>query len=342
MHVGDATASVASRLSLLLLGVLLSCGESPAGNGSSALSGAWVGTVTQPGGSWGDLFSYRLEIQHSGTTITGTSHSRWLVEPQHFADFRINGELRNDGTISVVEQEVISESRPPESDWCLKGMTLSYLPDEGGQLTGNWSTPNCLSGVVKLQRSGASNLTWPTAPQHAAAGFYGPCNDWPGHSAGCYWLSVGGWRDAQPFRRHYNDTFSGYHLGADWNLGSGNDDANLPVYAIADGAVSAVRVNEPEWGHIVFILHVLPIGEVTSMYAHVNWAAGGPPVIGKRVRRGEQIALIGNGQDRYPYHLHLEIRAGDRTAVGRGYASDQTGIPPQRQIDPNIFIRMHR
>lgn len=75
----------------------------------------------------------------------------------------------------------------------------------------------------------STSFTWPTDPNNPSNGFYAPCADWPGDLEGCYWLSTGGWRDAQPFQKHLYTGY-GYHLGADWNLESG--DANLPVYAV--------------------------------------------------------------------------------------------------------------
>ncbi|HSU14349.1 BACON domain-containing protein [Longimicrobium sp.] len=188
---------------------------------------------------------------------------------------------------------------------------------------------------------GDSGFTWPVDPSNSSNGFNGACGDWPGDSNGCFWISSNGWRDVQPFLRHLYDGH-GYHLGADWNKGSGSDDANLPVYAVANGTVSDVRTNVSGWGNIIFVRHVTSFGIITSMYAHVNWNTSGPPAKGQTVSKGQQIARVGNGNGLYPYHLHLEIRVGDNVTPGPGYLSSRTATPPQGQIDPDVFIATHR
>lgn len=110
--------------------------------------------------------------------------------------------------------------------------------------------------------------------------------------------------------------------------------------AVADGIISSVQPNVYDWGNIVFIRHNTPWGIYTSMYAHVNWASFGMPVVNQNVSKGQQIAVIGNGNGVYPYHLHLEIRAADNTDHGLGYTTDRS--TPQSQIDPNLFISTHR
>ena len=188
-----------------------------------------------------------------------------------------------------------------------------------------------------------TGFTWPTDPNTASNGSYAACGDWPGVSGACFWLSAAGWRDAQPFQKHLSRF--GYHLGADWNLGSGSNDQNLPVYALANGVVSRVLPSySPAWGNIVFVRHTTPAGTYTSMYAHVNWNPSGPPITGSTVARGQQIARIGNANGYYgsAYHLHLEIRKGDNTTPGAGYTSSRVTEGPQAQIDPNSFIATHR
>lgn len=196
--------------------------------------------------------------------------------------------------------------------------------------------------VVQGTSSGADHFVWPVDPSNSAAGYFGSCADWPGDSQGCYWLAPSSWRDVQPFQKHLYSGH-GYHLGADWNLGSGSQDANLPVYAVADGVVTSVQTNVAGWGNLVFVQHATSFGTYTSMYAHVNWMPGGPPAVGSQVSKGQQIALIGNGSNccNYPYHLHLEIRSGTSTAAGLGYTQSQVTQGPQGQIDPDAFIATH-
>jgi murein DD-endopeptidase MepM/ murein hydrolase activator NlpD len=306
------------------------------------VAGNWLGTVTNPAGSIAEIWEYRLSLSQTGSRVSGTSRARVLSEPRYFVDYRVTGTVTADGRLTLNEGQLLTELRPPGSLWCPLSLTLMYDSTNGPRLSGNAAATTCLAGVVRLQPEGVGATTWPTAPTATSPGFDAACGDWPNHTAGCFWLMTNGWRDAQPMRRHFNPAFNGYHLGADWNLGSGSDDANMPVYAIADGTVSEVRPDVANWGNVLFVRHDLPIGTFTSMYAHVNWNVSGQPNVGDIVARGQQIARVGDAGGTRPYHLHVEVRSGTRTDVGPGYVPSQSGRTPQGQIDPNIFIRTYR
>lgn len=194
--------------------------------------------------------------------------------------------------------------------------------------------------IVSASVPSGDHFTWPIDPTNESDGFFAPCSDSPQ----CFWLNAGGWRDVQPFLRYEfidNGKVYGYHLGADWDLGSDPADAGLPVASVADGVVVSVQPNVKQWGNVVFIEHQTSFGTYTSMYAHVDWMPSGPPRLG-RVARGQQIARIGNGGGLYPYHLHFEIREGRGADVGPGYVPSPTSPPPQGQLDPDAFIATHR
>lgn len=326
--------------------ILLGCGDGGATDAPvlATVSGNWLGTVTNPAGPAAEIWEYRLSLTQAGLRLSGTSKARVLTEPRYFVDYNVTGTVAEDGRVMLTEGTLLAESRPPNSIWCPLSLTLTHVSTNEGRLSGEAEATagGCLPGVVSLQREGISTTAWPTAPMIADTGFDAPCGDWPNHAAGCFWLTTNGWRDSQPMRRHFNPAFNGYHLGADWNLGASADDANLPVHAIAEGTVSEVRPNFASWGNVLFVRHMLPIGTFTSMYAHVNWNVTGPPSVGDSVRRGQQIARIGDAGGTRPYHLHLEVRPGNGTDVGSGYMSSQSGVPPQGQIDSNIFIRTFR
>jgi hypothetical protein len=102
-----------------------------------------------------------------------------------------------------------------------------------------------------------------------------------------------------------------WHTGEDWNrrLGPGDSpdvDLGDPVYAVAHGRV-VTSYSFPYWGNIVLIEHRLPTGDtVWSQYAHLRQRLVSK---GDVVRRGDRIGTIGKGEkDRYPAHLHFEIR----------------------------------
>lgn len=191
-----------------------------------------------------------------------------------------------------------------------------------------------------------NEFTWPIDPDNISGGHYGPCGD-SDHLDGCFWLSDALeerdriWRDAQPFQRYRCDVYpcnGMYHLGADYNLGSGAADNGLPVYPAAAGIVSRVLSNVRGWGNIVFIEHSFFDETYTTMYAHVEWLESGPPLKRSAVSSENPIARVGNGVGLYPYHLHFEIRLGDDTSPGRAYSKQRVQSGPQGQIDPNAFI----
>lgn len=200
------------------------------------------------------------------------------------------------------------------------------------------------SGSPGGETGTSPSFTWPTDPGNTSNGFDGSCGDWPGVPNGCFWVSANGWRDAQPFQRHYIEDFNGYHLGADYNSGAGSADEGLPVYATANGTISAVRRNVREWGNIIFVRHDTSDGVYTSMYGHVDWGSTGAPSVSQDVVKGERIAVVGNGNGQFgnAYHLHFEIRVGDNTNTGAGYTPSVVAAGPQSQIDPNVFIQTHR
>lgn len=190
-------------------------------------------------------------------------------------------------------------------------------------------------------------FSWPIDPLSADGGVDGACGDWPGDPNGCC-LLASGWRDASPFQRHEVKlkSLKGYHLGADWNCGSGGADLALPVYPTAKGTVSRVVV-EPKktsWGNTVFIVHQTSFGTFTSVYADVNWLASGPPAIGSAVTPSVAIAVVGdaNGYYKDEAHLHFEIRSRNDTTIGAAYTPSAVLVGPEGQLDPNAFVQANR
>lgn len=138
--------------------------------------------------------------------------------------------------------------------------------------------------------------------------------------------------NAQPFTENR-------HLGDDLNgIGGENSDMGDPVFAIADGRVILAGEGGPGWGKIATIMHAyLENGArkyVQSYYAHVETLLVEE---GQDVRRGEQIATVGNADGRYLAHLHFEMREFITPFVGPGYRDDTRGW-----INPGEFIRQHR
>jgi len=153
----------------------------------------------------------------------------------------------------------------------------------------------------------------------------------------------GQWLDASPFGRLYfvGTPSEAYHTGADLNLPR-DADAHTPVYAAASGIVTfASRL--PTWGNVIVIKHdpLATDGKVLyGRYAHVEEMI---VKVGDRVKRGQQIARVGNAFGQWAYHLHFDLSpttlldgkpadwpAKDRTRLLKNY------------IDPKEFIVNNR
>ena len=138
--------------------------------------------------------------------------------------------------------------------------------------------------------------------------------------------------NAQPFTQDR-------HLGDDLNgIGGENSDFGDPVFAVADGRVLLAEESGAGWGNVVIVQHAWEENGgrryVQSLYAHLETML---VAAGQDVRRGEQIATIGNAAGRYWAHLHFEMREFVTPFVGPGYREDTRGW-----INPSEFIRQHR
>lgn len=126
------------------------------------------------------------------------------------------------------------------------------------------------------------------------------------------------------------------HLGDDWNaVTGGNSDLGDPIYSIANGYVVFAKDIGSGWGKVIRVIHQLNDSTyVESLYAHCDTIL---VQSNEGVRRGQQIATIGNADGAYYAHLHLEIRDSVEMEVGGGYSSYYKGY-----VDPTVFIKTHR
>jgi hypothetical protein len=129
------------------------------------------------------------------------------------------------------------------------------------------------------------------------------------------------------------------HLGDDLNgIGGENSDFGDPIYAVADGRVLLAREGGPGWGNVIIVLHAYEENGarkyIQSYYAHVDTMLVAPP---QDVRRGQQIATVGNANGQYFAHLHFEMREFVTPFIGPGYRQDTRGW-----INPGEFIAKHR
>jgi murein DD-endopeptidase MepM/ murein hydrolase activator NlpD len=153
----------------------------------------------------------------------------------------------------------------------------------------------------------------------------------------------GAWIDATGYNVMYTATGSpAYHTGADLNLNKPwfDADAHSPVYAVADGLCCYAEVSTA-WGAgnaIVVTKHTDRGRIVYARYAHVENIK---VRAGDAVARGQQLAQIGSGTGRYPYHLHFDLARVDLCV----YPADWPGASSLRVVrdyyDPLVFLREH-
>lgn len=127
------------------------------------------------------------------------------------------------------------------------------------------------------------------------------------------------------------------HLGDDWNgNGGGNSDLGDPIHAVAHGYVASAEHQGQGWGNVIRIVHFNKKEDqfVESLYAHCETMK---VTAGDWVKRGKQIATIGNADGTYWAHLHLELRTEIDMDLGAGYSKETAGF-----LDPTAFIRSNR
>ena len=132
------------------------------------------------------------------------------------------------------------------------------------------------------------------------------------------------------------------HFGEDWNGRKGGDsDLGDPVYAIADGIVTFAYNVGAAWGNIIIVRHAFreaATGKVQFIDALNGHLEKILVKTGQAVKRGQQIATLGNNFGMYPAHLHFEIRHDITIGMMRTNApSDMT-----HWADPSEFINQHR
>jgi murein DD-endopeptidase MepM/ murein hydrolase activator NlpD len=122
--------------------------------------------------------------------------------------------------------------------------------------------------------------------------------------------------------------------------GGGDTDLGDPVYSIGDGKVVIAKDAEEGWGGVILIRHGYQekdgsVRYVDSFYAHIQKIL---VKSGDQVKRGQQIASIGDGDGRYTAHLRLEIRKNIKIGLNTAsYSKDYSNYHA-----PTAFITKNR
>ena len=127
------------------------------------------------------------------------------------------------------------------------------------------------------------------------------------------------------FGEYFEDRFTGYHVGEDFEIPASMPDP-VSVYAIADGVVSrAARVGG--YGGLVTIVHRVEGQEYTAIYGHLSTRFLVRE--GDTVTRGQQIGVL--GADKSPEtdgerrHLHFAIKQGNTNDI-KGYELNEAAV----------------
>lgn len=110
------------------------------------LSGQWEGYLSQEGKT--DTFSYRIQLQQSGSSLSGEAYSA-TSDQQHHARFVLTGYW--DGQQLVLQE--VEQIEPASPSWCIKYATLQPGAQSGiPTLSGPWRADGCTAGQMFLKR----------------------------------------------------------------------------------------------------------------------------------------------------------------------------------------------
>lgn len=153
----------------------------------------------------------------------------------------------------------------------------------------------------------------------------------------------GSWYDVSPFAQLYfvGTPQEAYHTGADLNLPQ-DGDRLAPVYAVASGTV-IFATQFSTWGNMIVIRHDPLATNGRVMYSRSAHVDSMQVQVGQRVRRGEQIATIGNAFGRLAYHLHFDLSPTTilETQPQHWPGRNLAGVL-SNYVDPRLFIEQNR
>jgi len=133
------------------------------------------------------------------------------------------------------------------------------------------------------------------------------------------------------------ERFSGYHTGIDFETFSEEQNADVPVYAIASGKI-VLEKWASGYGGVLVESGEINGQPVTIIYGHVNLASINKKT-GENFNAGEKIGFLGKGfsqqTDGERKHLHLGIHRGAGVNV-KGYSSAKGDL--NNWIDPMILF----
>lgn len=134
------------------------------------------------------------------------------------------------------------------------------------------------------------------------------------------------------------ERFSGYHTGVDLETTAEERDTDLPVRAIAAGAVVAARQVDG-YGGVIAIQHTINGRPMIGVYGHLR-SSSFTVKNGDRVTVGQLLGVLGTGgtgeTDGERKHLHFGLVRGT-TLTYRGYVATQSQLAGW--YDPVVMLR---
>lgn len=132
------------------------------------------------------------------------------------------------------------------------------------------------------------------------------------------------------------ERFTGYHSATDFEILPGEEDVDIPVYAICSGPLQFSGFAEG-YGGLITQYCTIDGQDVTALYGHL--AVDSLPEKGKKVAAGELLGILGAGRstdtDGSRKHLHLGILKGHVSEV-RGYVQEPSELG--LYVDPEKIL----
>lgn len=132
------------------------------------------------------------------------------------------------------------------------------------------------------------------------------------------------------------ERFAGYHTGVDYEILSGEEEEDMPVFTICGGPLKLKRTASG-YGGVAVQECEREGGTVTVLYGHLRFASI-EHAVGDYLSPGDQIGLLGTGfteeTDGERAHLHLSVHRGSSIEL-RGYVQNENELADW--IDPELL-----
>lgn len=124
------------------------------------------------------------------------------------------------------------------------------------------------------------------------------------------------------------ERFSGYHTGVDVEYGDVN--ADVPIYAVADGTVVKAQWVSG-YGGLLVLQTTIKDQALYILYGHLRQSS--LPAQGSKVTQGQQVGVLGTANshetDGERKHLHFAVYAGNNLDI-RGYVPNKSDLSAWR------------